>query len=57
MVYPLSRPIVRQVERECIVSFEVLLFIPYPSIFAHSFLTFLILPVSVVAVYTLVHYS
>ena len=57
MVYPLSRPIMRQVERECIVSFEVLLFIWYPSIFAHSFLTFLILLVSVVAVYTLVHYS
>ena len=57
MFYLVSRLIVRQVERECIVSFEVLLFVCYSSIFAHSFLTFFILLVSLVAVYTLVHYS
>ena len=53
MVYPVSRPIVRQVERECIVSFQFWLFVSYPSFVPNLF----ILLVSVVAVYTLVHDS
>ena len=57
MFYLVSRLIVRQVERECIVSFEFCYLYPIRRFFAHSFLTFFILLVSVVAVYTLVHDS